>query len=151
MTTPEPPSPTPFSLPEGDLQGVEVSYGIYSSKTGAGVEEVTLLAARVVLLRTASREAPPETREGPLPPGALLRLLQVMEDQRFPTIADHASTRPTVRRILKLKTPGLSRQVVVDGDGDARFERVVGAVLLAASLGRPEVLGRKFFHLVGMQ
>jgi hypothetical protein len=149
MNTAEQPAPLPFSLDEGAVGSVEVTYGIYSSKTGAGIEEVQLRAARVVLRRTASNQAPVQSLEGALPAGALVRLLQVMEDQRFAGIADQPSTHPSVRRIVKLTSPKLSKQVLVDGEGDGRFERVVGALLLTASLARPEVLGRRFFHLVG--
>jgi len=143
--------PLPLGLAEEDLPKVEVKYGVYSSKTGAGVEELFLRGeGKVVLKRTASREADPELQEGKLDVNVLVRLLEILEDQRFfgldeEQFADH----PGLRRIVKVSTPKEEKQVAVDNEGGAQFERSVSAILFAASLGEPRVLERRFFQTMG--
>jgi hypothetical protein len=143
--------PLPFSLAAGDLPEVTLSYGLYSSKTGAGVEELELSGqGRVQLKRTASYDSPPETRSGALPVPIFVRLLELIEDQRFEGLDDaYPALRPDLRRIVRLKLPQHMKQVTVDGEGNARFERVVSALLFAASLAEPAVLQRRFFSLMG--
>ncbi len=150
MSTTAPSIPLPFSLAAEDLPAVEIQYGVYSSKTGAGAEELHLKGGRIVLRRTSRHGAPPEILEGSLPPAALVPLLRVMADQRFQNLPEEpGASRPSVRRIVTLTTPRLSKRVAIDGEGDPQFERVVGALLAVASQGRPEVLGRTFFQLIG--
>ncbi len=150
MSTAAPSTPLPFSLTPEDLANVEIHYGVYSSKVGAGVEEVLLRGGRVLLRRTSAHDAPPSVREGPLPPAALVPLLRVMAAQRFLDLpAESRASVPTVRRIIKLVAPRLSKQVAIDGEGDPRFERVVGALLATASQGRADVLDGTFFKLIG--
>jgi hypothetical protein len=151
MSPNEPSLALPFSLAPDDLPHVEVMYGLYSSKSGAGVEEVFLHGAgRVVLRRTAAYNAPPEIREGALPVSTVVRLLEIMADQRFDGLDDaYPSDHPGLRRIVRLRSPKVSKQVAVDNEGNAQFERVVSALLFAASLAEPEVLQRRFFTLMG--
>jgi hypothetical protein len=143
--------PLPLDLTEEDLPKVQISYGLYSSKTGAGVEEVSLLGTgKVVLRRTDSYNAEPEVREGKLDLEVLLRLLELFEDQRFLGLEETSySDHPGLRRIVTLTSPAVSKRVAVDNVGNAQFERVVSALLFAASLGEPQVLGRRFFKLMG--
>jgi len=141
----------PFSLLKDDLPEVSLMYGLYSSKVGAGIEEVHIHGTgRVVLQRTAAYNAPPELREGSLPVSTVVRLLELIEDQRFEALDDaYLAKEPGLRRIVRLQRPRGGKQVAVDGEGDARFERVVSALLFAASLAEPAVLQRRFFSLMG--
>jgi hypothetical protein len=140
-----------MGLAEEDLQEVEVKYGVYSSKTGAGVEELFLRGdGKVVLRRTESRTAEAQIEEGTLDLNVLIRLLELLEDQRFfgldeEQFADH----PGLRRIVTVSTPKAEKQVAVDNEGGAQFERSVSAILFAASLGEPRVLERRFFQTMG--
>jgi hypothetical protein len=150
MTTPRA-FPLPFELTADDLPSVHLMYGIYSSKTGAGEEEVHLRGdGQVVLRRTASYTAPEQRLEGSLAVETFVRLLELLEDQRFAGLDDeYPSDRPGVRRVLELGSAGMSKRVAVDNDGPAAFERAVSALLFAASLARPEVLERRFFRTIG--
>jgi hypothetical protein len=143
--------PPPLGLTEEDLAKVEIMYGLYSSKTGAGVEEVYLLGAgKVVLRRTASYNSTPETHASPLAVDVLLRLIELFEDQRFFGLeAEYFSDHPGLRRIVSFSSPKVNKRVAVDNDGGIQFERVVSALLFAASLGEPRVQGRRFFQLMG--
>ncbi|MCA9685830.1 MAG: hypothetical protein KC457_26880, partial [Myxococcales bacterium] len=129
----------------------EVMYGLYSSKTGAGVEEIYLRGTgKVVLKRTASYDATPELIEKPLDVSVLLRLLELFEDQRFFGLEDtYYADRPGLRRIVSISAPTKSKKVAFDNVGNAQFERVVSALLFAASLSEPRVSGRRFFQLMG--
>jgi len=145
------PFPLPLDLTEEDLLKVEVMYGLYSSKTGAGVEEVYLFGSgKVVLKRTASYDAVPEIIETPLDVDVLLRLLELFEDQRFFGLEDtYYAEHPGLRRIVSVVAPTQSKKVAVDNVGNAQFERAVSALLFAASLVEPRVTGRRFFALMG--
>jgi hypothetical protein len=151
MTEETEPSPPPLGVTERDLPGVAVRYSLYSSKSGAGVEELYLRGdGRVTLRRTAAHDADPEIREGVLPPGVFLRLLEIADDQRFEALEDeYPSKEPGLRRVLGIRLPDREKQVIVDNVGNAQFERIVSAVLFAASLAEPMVLQRRFFHLMG--
>lgn len=143
--------PLPFSLAPEALPEAEVMYGLYSSKSGAGVEELYLHGnGRVVLRRTAAYNAPAEVLESELPVPVFVRLLELMEDQRFVGLEDaYPSDHPGLRRIVRFTAPGAGKTVAVDNEGVARFERVVSGILFAASLAEPAVLQRRFFKLMG--
>jgi len=147
----ERPFPLPLGLAEEDLPEVEITYGVYSSKTGAGMEELILRGdGKVVLRRTASRDAEPEIHEGTLDPEVLVRLLELFEDQRFFGLDEEQfADQPGLRRIVTVTTPKVSKQVAVDNEGGIQFERVVSAFLFAASLGEPRVPARRFFQVMG--
>ncbi|WNG37359.1 hypothetical protein F0U60_29450 [Archangium minus] len=138
----------PLSLQREDLKKLEISYGFYSSKMGAGVQEIHLFGdGRVRLKRTRSYEAEPEYREGSLEPQALLRLLELMDYQGLMGLEDEYPSEedPTVRRILTLSSPRVSKRVIVNEPVVPEFERITGALLLTASLATPEALMNRFF------
>ncbi len=139
----------PLSLTREDLSKLELSYGFYSAKTGAGVQEIHISGdGSVRLRRTRAYDAPPELREGKLEPEALLRLLQTVEHLGLMTLEDEYPTdeRPIARRILKLTSPKVNKQILADEPmAPPEFERLSGALLLAAAQATPEALGHRFF------
>lgn len=139
----------PLSLKPEDLAKLELSYGFYASKTGAGVQEVHLSGdGRVRLKLTRAYNLEPEHREGKLEPEVLLRLLELMETQGLMALDDEYPSEgpPQGRRILTLTSPGVSKRVIVDEPDTPRaFERIAGALLLAAGLATPDALLHRFF------
>ncbi len=143
--------PLPLDLTEEDLPKIEIKYGLYSSKSGAGVEEVFLLGTgKVVLRRTASYNSPPVIVEGAISVEVIVRLIELFEDQRFFGLdEEHFADHPGLRRIVSVTTPTLSKRVAIDDEGGVQFERCVSALLFAASFGEPRVLERRFFQVMG--
>lgn len=140
----------PLSLKREDLAKLELSYGFYSAKTGAGEQEVFLHGdGRVRLKLTRAHDAEPEYRDGKLEPEVLLRLLELLESQGLMTLEDEYPDEegpPRGRRILTLTTPGTSKRVIVnEPDTPREFERMAGALLLAAGLATPDALLHRFF------
>ncbi|MEA2697474.1 MAG: hypothetical protein QOI66_1745 [Myxococcales bacterium] len=141
----------PFGITAAELPSVAVRYSLYSSKSGAGVEEIYLYGdGRVTLRRTAAFNAEPEERQGIMPAGIFERLLEIADDQRFEALDEETLAKePGLRRVLAVRFPGREIQVIVDNIGNAQFERIVSAVIFAASLATPAVLQGRFFHLLG--
>jgi hypothetical protein len=143
--------PLPFSLTNETLADLELMYGLYSSKTGAGVEELYVHGSgRVVLRRTMTRDSPAEMVEGTMPARVLPNLLQLLDDQRFLGLDDAEPPRePGLRRLLRMRWLDQTKEVAIDDYGSVQFERIVSAIEFAASLAIPEVQGRRFFTLMG--
>ncbi len=65
-------------------------------------------------------------------------MLEIADDQRFEGLDDeYPSKEPGLRRVLGMRLPGREKQVIVDNVGNAQFERIVSAVIFAASLAHP--------------
>lgn len=140
----------PLSLTREDLPKLELSYGFYSAKTGAGVQEVHLFGdGRVRLKRTGSYNAEPQYRDGKLAPQVLLRLLELMDAQGLMGLEDEYISEegpPLGRRILTLRSPKVNKRVIADLQVvPPELERLGGALMLAAGLATPEALGNRFF------
>lgn len=138
----------PMSLTKEDLPKVEIFYGFYSTKTGAGIQEIRIHGTgQVVLTRTGLRNAPVETRQGSLPPETVVRLIELMDDQGFLALEDAypAKGRRSPRRIVSISAPTFSKKVVIDDPTSLELERVAGAISLAAGIAQPEALQHRFF------
>ncbi len=138
----------PMSLSSEDLPKTEIVYAFYSAKTGAGVQEIHVHGTgEVVLRKTRSRTAEPETREGRIAPEAVVRLLELMEDQGFRGLEDlyPAEGHPHARRMVSIAGPSLAKKVAADEPVCPEFERITGAISLAAGIAVPEALGHRFF------
>ena len=138
----------PFGLSAADLNNVEIMYGFYSAKTGAGKQELTVFGSgKVTLYLTNTRGAAPEIRAGQLHPNVVIGLLDFLADQGFLGFEDHYPSEhdPHVRRVLKLVLPSQTKTVMLDTPGFPAFEMVAGATKFAASLALPETLNRRFF------
>jgi len=136
-----------FDLKQTELPQVEIFYAYYPGKTGAGKQELTLKADGLKLLRTRSMYTAAETREGPLPPQAVPRLLDVLAEENFFGLEERypAGDHPSYRRVLRVTLPGRTKTVIVEGPAPAEFERIIGALKLAASMALPETLLKRFF------
>jgi len=141
----------PYGLTATDLHRVTLSYGIYSSKTGGGREELFFRGdGQVTLSRTRSYNAEPETLEGWLPADTVWRLLELCEAQRLTGLDETYRSDPMAgTRVLTLTLPEGSHRVAVADLVCLPFERIVGAVVFAASLANPAVLQRRFYQYIG--
>jgi hypothetical protein len=142
------PEPLPFNLTKSTLPEVELLYGFYSSKTGAGKQEITILGSgKVKLLLTRSFSSPPEIREGAVSTDLVVRLLDMIAGENFLTLNDHypAHDAPHARRIIRLSLPDVTKTVIVDEPVCPEFERVAGAAKLLSGIALPEALGQRFF------
>jgi hypothetical protein len=138
----------PFGLSRADLNKVEILYGFYSAKSGAGKQELAILGSgKVRLLLTRNSEAVPSMVEGQLDEKMIVGLLAFMEDQGFmgfePLYPSHDG--PHARRVLRLTRPSGTKTVALDEPGFAAFEMVAGAIKYAAAVAVPEALGQRFF------
>jgi hypothetical protein len=146
-TDPADDAPLPQGLTDDDLPGVEVRLEFCSTKTGAGLQELTIRGdGQVALRRSGGHGGPVEERTGTLPPATVVRLLRALEDGGYFGLDDRYPGDPEApRRILTVTLrPGREKQVAVDVPDVAGFERAYGAVRLAAGLAVPELLGRRF-------
>ena len=137
-----------FGLKATDLNNVEIMYGFYSAKTGAGKQELTIYGSgKVRLYLTRMREAAPEIREGQLHLDVVIGLLDFLADQGVLGFEDHYFSEhdPHVRRVLRLVLPSQTKTIMLDTPGFPAFEMVAGATKFAASLALPEILNQQFF------
>lgn len=151
---PNSPPPVPFGLHDAAaLAQVEVSYAFYSSRTGAGRQELTISGAGVVTLFFSRnyKDPQPQVRTGATPPGLVLRLLDVMQCRGFLDL-DEVQAAPEhahARRTVRLRLPGAEKTVHLDHPGVYAVEQIVGAIVLTAAYALPEVLGHRFFLNLG--
>ncbi len=138
----------PFNLTKSTLPEVEILYGFYSAKTGAGKQEITISGkGKVQLLLTRSFSSEPEIREGVVSTDLVVRLLDLIEGEKFLNLNDHypGHDAPHARRIIRLSLPDATKTVSVDEPVCPEFERVAGAVKLLSGIALPETLGQRFF------
>jgi hypothetical protein len=138
----------PFGLNRADLGKVEIMYGFYSAKTGAGRQELAILGSgKVSLLMTRSGESVPSIVEGHLEEKMIVGLLAFMADQGFVGFEELYPSHdgPHARRVLRLSLPSGTKTVALDEPGFPAFEIVAGAIKYAAGVAVPEALGQRFF------
>ena len=70
-----------------------------------------------------------------------------MEDQGFRGLEDlyPAKDHPHVRRVVSILAPSFSKKVAVDEPTVPEFERITGAISLAAGIAHSEALKHRFF------
>jgi hypothetical protein len=138
----------PFGLNKSDLANVEVVYGFYSSKTGAGEQKIILTGnGKVQLYLTRAYNAKPEIKDGRLSSDVFLRLLDIMEEENIFGLEDRypSVSAPHGRRIMRLTLPGRIKNISLEESVSPEFERIAGAVKLAAGVALPESLKQNFF------
>jgi hypothetical protein len=148
------PMTTDVQLPLGitekmPLNEVKLVYGFYSAKTGAGRQEITLLAdGTVTLFNSRSYNDPhPKIMEAKCSGDQILRLFDLLEGMGFYGLPDEYSSNdhPHARRLLKFSMPGREKVVAVDEPGNYAIEQCIGAIKLCAGLCIPEAINQRFF------
>lgn len=141
----------PFNLTQEQLPDVGISYASYSAKSGVGKAEITISGSgELALLQETVRDDPnPRVFTETIPMAIVTRLLDVLQEENFFALDDyypHSGT-PTGTRVITLTLPGRTKQVILDQPASApAFERVAGAIKLAAGLATPEALQQRFFQ-----
>jgi hypothetical protein len=138
-----------FGLTVQDVSKVQILYGFYSAKTGAGKQEILISGDGTVrlYLTKSMYDTRPESRQGKVSTDVILRLLNVIEGENFFGLEDHypPTHDPHARRVLRMTLPNREKTVMVDEPRCPEFERVAGAVKLAAGIALPEALNQRFF------
>ena len=131
------------------LNKVALVLGFYSSKTGAGSQEISLCAdGTVKLFHSRSYKDPkPKIIEVKCGSEQILRLFDFLEGMGFYGLPDEYSSndQPHARRLLKFTMPGREKTVAVDEPGNYAIEQCIGAIMLCAGLCIPEALNQRFF------
>lgn len=139
----------PFDI--ASLEQARLSYGVYSSKVGAGKEEIHISGnGEVKLLYTMSYNSQPVVRTGTAPRDSIIRLLELFESEGFTKLDKEYvdSEAPDSTRIIGLLLEDRQFTVSVVGGMVPQFERLVGAMKMVASLAHPDVSRGSFFpHL----
>ena len=134
---------------EMHLNEVQLVYGFYSAKTGAGRQELSFLAdGTVKLFHSRSYNDPnPKTIEVKCSSDNILRLFDLLEGLGFFGLPDEyrSNDQPHARRLLKLSMPGREKVVAVDEPGNYAIEQCIGAIKLCAGLCIPEAINQRFF------
>jgi hypothetical protein len=134
---------------EMPLNKIELVYGFYSSKTGAGSQEITLRADGTVKLfySRSYDDAQPKIMEAKCGGDQVLRLFDLLEGLGFYGLPDEFSSneRSHARRLLKFSMPGREKIVAVDEPGNYAIEQCIGAIKMCAGLCIPEAINQRFF------
>jgi len=135
---------------EINLKDVIITYGIYSSDVGGGRQEIHIRGDLIVkLYYTKHYQSEPKIAEAPIREDVLLRLLEMFEQEKFDMMEQEiVEIQMAELRILKLTRLGNVYTVERRGAVDADFERLVGAVKLAAAIAHPAVTQGSFFPSV---
>ena len=143
-------SPLPLGITaEMALNNVELVYGFYSSKTGAGSQEISFRAdGTVKLFYSRSYDDPhPKIMEAKCGSDQILRLFDLLEGMGFYSLPDEFSSndKSHARRLLKFSMPGREKVVAVDEPGNYAIEQCIGAIKLCTGLCIPEAINQRFF------
>ncbi len=139
----------PYNL--ASMDQVRFLYGVYSSKVGAGKEEIHISGdGEVKLLYTVSYNSPPVVRSGMAPVDLVIRLLELFESEGFTKLQSEYvdPSAPDTTRIIGLTLTRGQSTVSVVGSVVPQFERLAGAIKMVAAIVHPEVSRGTFFpHL----
>lgn len=130
------------------LHETTITYGVYSAEPGGGTQEIVLRGADFSVRLTAKEDfqAPERTADGKIDGAVLQRLVELFEFEKFALMnpneqkAAHADLR-----MLKVLRDKVEITIKRRGVDDVQFERLVGAVKLAAAMGVPAVSQGTFF------
>lgn len=138
----------PFGISEEEIAAIEISLLFNSQKPDAGDQEVLLFGSGKVRLRaTPIIDGKTKTKEGTIEKKTIIALLALMDEERFLGLQDRYpfKSEPHGIRVLTLKLPRQTKQVIFEEGDCPQFERIAGAVKLAAGIALPEALGMRFF------
>jgi hypothetical protein len=141
------PGKLPFGLKT--LDGVVISYEVQAGKSGAGREAIRIEGSGdVVLLRTESADAQPQTLSGKVSPDAVARLLELFASARFTALdASYEGTGPLQgSRSVTIRAGATQHAVVMIGGGTFRANEFVGAIKVVAGLAVPAATEGTFFR-----
>ena len=131
------------------LNDIELTLGFYSSKTGAGSQEISVRADGTIKLfySRSYDDSNPKVIEGRCAGEQVLRLFDFLEGMGFFGLPDEfSSNAPThARRLLKFSMPGRQKVVAVDEPGNYAIEQCIGAIKLCIGLCIPEAINQRFF------
>jgi hypothetical protein len=136
-------------FPDEDQLQTTVRYGLYPTKTGAGIQEIEIHGdGRVILRRTADAEAEVETREAKTSSMIVVRLLDWMIRSNFKVQEDHypAEGQILTRQVVTLTAPGYTKEVTIDGEPNEPLTRCIHALVFTAGIAIPEAFGLRFFR-----
>jgi hypothetical protein len=140
--------PIPFQLDAAGLGQAKVFLAHYSSKTGAGKEQIEILGDGTVHLITSKNyEAPEQVTLGKIAPNRFATLLAMMEAEKFLGLEEeYGSHGHSGRKHIRLTLPSEEKSVYVDqGESCPAFDRIWGAIKTAAGLGTPLALKHRLF------
>jgi hypothetical protein len=131
------------------LEKVELTYGFYSSKTGAGRQELTFIADGTVRLfySCTYNDSNPKVIEVKCSCEKVISLFDFLEGMGFYGLPDEFSSNDPsyARRLMKFSMPGREKIVVVDEPGNYAIEQCIGAIKFCAGLCAPEAINQRFF------
>jgi hypothetical protein len=134
---------------ETPLDKVELVYGFYSSKTGAGRQEISFVADGTVKLffSRSYKDSNPKVIEAKCGTEQIIRLFDLLEGLGFFGLPEEFSSgdHPTARRLIKFTMPGRQKVLAVDEPGNYAIEQCIGAIKLCAGLCIPDAINQRFF------
>lgn len=141
----------PFNLNNEHIEQVHLIYTCYSAKTGIGKSEISLTGTgQVKLLEETTMDDPnPQIREGEILVSVVMRVLDLMEEEDFFNLEDFytPSETPVRTRVIELSLPDRSKKVMLTEPAVCvPFERIAGAIKVAASFVFPDALQYRFFQ-----
>jgi hypothetical protein len=138
----------PFHLKISDLPMVEFGCEISSSKGEFGTETIRISGSTgVTLSRMDTKTGKVSELRGKIDPQALITLIRLFEETGFMEAEEENLGDPEgLKRTLALALPGRKKKVEIVGMESEESNRLIGAVKLAAGLGVPEALQRKFLN-----
>ena len=134
--------------PSREVADASLQYAYLSSKPGAGDQEIHLGGDGNVklLFRKTANDPAAEVREMSGGQNTFAALWDLFEQERFLTLPDYQSTgRARVLRSIKFSRGSQTRELYAEGIDDPAFERLAGAIKLAAGILLPEALNQRFF------
>jgi hypothetical protein len=128
-------------------QDVVIACALYSAETGGGSEELEIRGreSKVILRYKENYQSQPKTMEGQISAAVVARLVEMFDHEMFSEMTASGADNPRADLwVLTFKRKGTEKVVKRRGIVDAEFERLVGAVKMAAATALPEVSQGKF-------
>ena len=138
----------PYQLKLTDLPSVEVVCRIESPKGEFGAEMIRISGATgVTLSHTDTKMGKASELHGKIDPQALVTLIRLFEESGFmESEEENHGESEGPKRTLTLVLPGRKKRTEIIGMELSEFNRLIGAIKLAAGLGVPEALQKKFLN-----
>jgi hypothetical protein len=145
----------PFSLNADSFKKVKIILSFESSRSGAGIERVTIQGdLSVELYRTnASLDMMPKIIKGVIPERVLWTLLEFLENRDFLKMPDtienkdapYSGPHSVNPLVISLVLPDKTKSIILNHRISYAMDEVVGAIKLTAGVACSEMFGNKFF------